>query len=62
VCRGLEHGIEELPRLFGIAICQELHRALQVGKEDGDLLSLAFQSRLGDENFLGQVPGGVGVR
>src|SRR5436190_67141 len=28
----LEHGIEDLPRLFGIAIGEQFHRTLQVGE------------------------------
>ena len=39
----LEDGIEELARLLGVAVGQELHRALEVGEEHGDLLALAFE-------------------
>ena len=39
----LEHGIEELARLLGIAVGEQLHRALEVGEEHGDLLALAFE-------------------
>ena len=39
----LEHGVEELARLLGIAVGEQLHRALQVGEEHGDLLALALQ-------------------
>ena len=39
----LEHGVEELARLLGIAVGQQLHRALEVGEEHGDLLALAFE-------------------
>ena len=58
----LEHGVEELARFLWIAIGQQLHRPLQIGEEDGDLLALAFQSRLGGEDFLGEVLGSVGLR
>ncbi len=58
----LEHRIEELARLLGIAVDQELHRAFQVGKQDGDLLALALESRFGGEDLLGEVPRGVGGR
>ena len=51
----LEHGIEELARLLGIAVGEQLHRALEVGEEDGDLLALALQRRLGREDLLGEV-------
>jgi hypothetical protein len=55
----LEDGVEELARLLRITVGEQLHRALEVGEEDGDLLALAFQSGLGGEDFLGQVLGGV---
>jgi hypothetical protein len=55
----LEDGVEELARLFGIAVGEELHGALEVGEEDGDLLALAFQSGFGGEDLFGQVLGGV---
>ena len=42
----LEHRVEELARLLGIAVGEQLHGALEVGEEHGDLLALAFQSRL----------------
>ena len=58
----LDHGIEELPGLLGIAVGEQLHRALQVGEEDGDLLALALQGSLGGEDLLGEVLGGVRLR
>ena len=39
----LEDGVEELPRLLGVAVGQQLHRALEVGEEHRDLLALAFE-------------------
>ena len=42
----LEDGIEELARLLGIAVGEQLHRALEVGEEDGDLLALALEGGL----------------
>ena len=39
----LEHRVEELARLLGIAVGEQLHRALEVGEEDGDLLALALE-------------------
>ena len=53
-------GIEELPGVLGIALGQEFHRALEVGKQHGDLLALAFQGTAGGENFLRQIGWGVG--
>jgi hypothetical protein len=56
-----EHGVEQLARLLGITIGEQLHRALQVGEEHGDLLALALEGGLGREDLLGQVFGGVGL-
>ena len=42
----LEDGIEELPRLLGVAVGEQLHRALEVGEEHRDLLALAFEGAL----------------
>jgi len=50
-----EHGIEELARLLGVAVGEELHGALEVGEEDGDLLALAFEGGLGSEDLLGEM-------
>ena len=36
-------GIEELARLLGVAVGQQLRGALEVGKQHRDLLALAFQ-------------------
>ncbi len=55
----LEDRVQQLPALLGIALGQELHGALEVGEEDGDLLALAFERALGGEDFLGEVSGGV---
>ena len=43
VHHALEHRVEELARLLGIAVGQQLHRALEVREQHGDLLALAFQ-------------------
>jgi len=57
----LEHGVEELSCLLGVAVGEQLHRALEVGEEHGDLLVLAFQGRLGGEDLLGEVLRGIGL-
>jgi hypothetical protein len=57
-----EDGIENLPRLFGITVGEQLHGALEVGEEDRDLLPLAFEGGLGDEDLLREVLGGVRPR
>jgi hypothetical protein len=49
----LQHRVEELARLLGVAVCQQLHRGLQVGEEHGHLLALALQGTAGRENLLG---------
>jgi len=45
-----------------VALGEQLHRALEVGEEDRDLLALALQGSLGGENLVGQVLGSVGLR
>ncbi len=55
----LEHGIEELARLLGIAVGEQLHGALEVGEEHGHLLALALEGGLGGQNLLREVLGGV---
>ena len=55
-----QHGIKELPGLLRIAIGQQFHGALEVGKQHGDLLALAFQRTAGGEDFLGEIGRGVG--
>ena len=54
--------IEELLGGFGIEAADEFRRVLEVGKEHGDLLALAFEGGTGRDNFLGEVRGGVGPR
>src|SRR5215467_3800083 len=56
----LEHRIEKLAGLLGIAIGEELHRPSEVGEEDGDLLALPFQGRFGGEDSFGQLRRRVG--
>jgi len=41
-----EHRVEDLACFLGIAVGEQLHRALEVGEQDRDLLPLAFQRRL----------------
>jgi len=42
-------------RVLGIAVSEQLHGALEVGKQHGDLLALAFESRLGGEDLLSEM-------
>jgi len=57
-----EDGIENLARLLGVAVGEQLHGALEVGKEDCHLLALAFEGRLRVEDAFGEVLGGVRLR
>jgi hypothetical protein len=57
----LEHGVEDASRLLGIAVGEQLHRALEVGEEHGHLLALTLQRRARGEDALRQVARRVGV-
>ena len=58
----LEDGIQELPRILGVTVGEQLHRALEVGEEDGHLLALALEGSLRGEDLLGEVLGRVAFR
>jgi len=45
--------IQKLACFLGISVGEQLHRPLEVCEENGDLLALAFESRLGSEDLLG---------
>ena len=47
--------VEQAPRVLGIAIGQELHRALEVREQDGHVLALALQRVLGRADTLGEM-------
>ena len=51
----LEHWVKEFSCLFGIPVSEQLHRTLEVGEENGDLLALALQGGLGGEDLLGEM-------
>ena len=51
----LEHGVENPSCLLGVAVGEQLHRALHVGEEHGDALALAFEGDLRREDLLGEV-------
>jgi len=36
--------VEDLARLLGIAVGEQLHRALEIGEQHGHLLALAFEA------------------
>ena len=58
----LDDGIEQLARLFRIAVREQLHRALDVGEQNGDLLALAFDAGAGGEYPLSQVLRRISLR
>src|SRR5215468_3610727 len=47
-----EHRVEELARLFRIAVGEQFHRSLQIGEEHRDLFALTFEGALGGEDLL----------
>jgi hypothetical protein len=55
----LEDGIEDLARVLGVPLGEQLHGALEVGEEYGDLLALAFERRPRREDPLGEMLGRV---
>jgi hypothetical protein len=57
-----EDRIQELAGFLGVAVGEQLHRALQVREQDRDLLAFALEGALGGEDFLGEVLRGVGLR
>jgi hypothetical protein len=50
-----ENGVEQLARLFGVPVREQLHRALQVGEQHRDLLALAFEGGPRGQDLLGEV-------
>jgi hypothetical protein len=54
-----QHGVEQPARLLGVAVGQELHRALEVGEQHRHLFSLTLQRGSGTEDLLGDVLGCV---
>jgi hypothetical protein len=39
----LKHWVKDLSSLLRIAVCEKLHRALEIGEQHGHLLTLAFE-------------------
>src|SRR4029453_2438424 len=58
----LEDGVEELARLLGVPVGQQLHGAPEVGEEDRDLLALALEGGLRGEDLFGEGPRSVRLR
>ena len=57
----LDHRIEDLARVLGIAVGEELHRALQIGEQHGDLLAFPLDGGLRGEDLLREVAGRVAL-
>src|SRR5262245_22333850 len=54
-------GSRSLRASSGVAIGEELHRALEVAEEDRDLLAFALERGLGGQDLLGEVLGEIGL-
>ena len=59
VGQDLEEAVEDPVPLLGVDLLGQLHRALHVGEEHGDLLALALEGGLALEDLVGEVLGGV---
>ena len=59
VRQDLEEAVQDPVPLLGVDLLGQLHRALHVGEEHGDLLALAFQGGLRLEDLVGEVLRGV---
>ena len=55
----LEHGVEQPAGVLDVAVGQELHRALEVREEHGDVLALALEGAARVEDLLRDVRGRV---
>jgi hypothetical protein len=58
----LEDGVEDLACFLGIAIGEQLHRALEVGEQDCYLFAFSLQSGLRVDDPFGKVLGRVSLR
>ena len=47
--------IEQVPRFLGVTIGEQFHGPLQVRKQHGDLLALAFECATGGEDLLSEI-------
>ena len=57
----LEDRVEELPRLLGVPVGEQLHRPLRSAKSTVTCLRSPFEGGLRGEDLLGEVLGGVGL-
>src|ERR1700688_1424316 len=54
-----EHRIEELLRVFGVAVSKQLHRTLDIGEQYGDLFPLTLGGYPGGEDLIDKMLGCV---
>ncbi len=57
----VEDGVQQLARLFRVAVGEQLEGAFHVGEEHRDLLALPLERMARGEDLLGQVAGRVAV-
>src|SRR5215475_6908259 len=62
VSEDAEEPIHDAVPILGIDRLREIHRALHVGEEDGDLLTLSFESAARREDLFDEVLRGVRPR
>src|SRR5208282_976813 len=55
----LEEAVHDLRPRFRVELLRQLHRALHIGEQYGDLLALAFEGGFGLQNLVGEVFGRV---
>ena len=55
----MQHRVNDLLRLFGIAVFDQLHRVPDVGKENGDLLTFSFQGLPRGQYLFGEMSGNI---
>jgi hypothetical protein len=58
----LENRVQNSACFLRVAVGEQLHRALEVGEEPGDLLALTFERSLGRQDLLGEVLRSIAVR
>src|SRR5262249_30561006 len=57
-----EHGVEQLACFLRVPVGQQLHRALEVGEEHGDVLAFTLKGSLRGQDLLGEMLWGVALR
>jgi len=59
ICEDLEETVENPMPFLRVDLLGQLHRALHVGEQDGDLFALAFERGLRLQDLVGEVFGSV---